>query len=117
MGRKALLPYGLYLAKGFFSAPLAKQTGVSAEDLALVWDALQNMWDVDRSASRGMMACRGLYVFTHENPLGNAPAHTLFDRVQVTRKPEVEAPRSFRDYVVAVDPELPEGITLTKLVG
>jgi CRISPR-associated protein Csd2 len=117
MGRKALLPYGLYLGKGFFSAPLAAQTGVSREDLELVWDALQNMWDLDRSASRGMMACRGLYVFTHEKPLGNAPAHSLFDLVQVKRKPEVEAPRSFGDYTVTVNRSLPEGVTLTTLVG
>ncbi|MGV3721867.1 MAG: type I-C CRISPR-associated protein Cas7/Csd2 [Actinomycetota bacterium] len=117
MGRKALLPYGLYVGHGFFSAAFAAQTGVSGEDLSLLWDALQNMWDQDRSASRGMMACRGLYVFTHDSALGNAPAHTLFDRVEVKRNEGVDAPRSFKDYSVSVDEALPAGVTLTRLVG
>lgn len=117
MGRKAMLPYGLYLSKGFFSAAFAQQTGVTREDLELFWEALQNMWDLDRSSSRGMMACRGLYVFSHESSLGNAPAHQLFQRIRVTRNPQIEAPRSFTDYQVAVDDQdLPAGITLTRLL-
>jgi CRISPR-associated protein Csd2 len=121
MGRKAVLPYGLYLGKGFFSPKFAKDTGVSAEDLKLFWQALVGVWDLDRSAARGFISIRGLYVFTHDNPLGNAHAHELFSLVTVTRKPEVEAPRSFADYTVQVPPagslsEFP-GVTLTRIVG
>lgn len=116
MGRKALVPYGLYQAQGFVIPAFAKQTGFSAEDLALFWEALGQMWDIDRSASRGMMACRGVYVFTHENSLGNAPAHKLFERVVVERREGVDAPRGFGDYEVIVDEgELPDGITLTRI--
>jgi CRISPR-associated protein Csd2 len=76
------------------------------------------MWDVDRSSSRGLMGCQGLYVFTHESPLGNAPVQRLFDHVRVARRPNVDVPRSFRDYTVEVDDaNLPAGITLTSLVG
>ena len=76
------------------------------------------MWDLDRSSSRGMMACRGLYVFSHESPLGNAPAIALFERVTVQRKEGIEAPRSFGHYVVAVNGDgLPTGVALTALVG
>jgi CRISPR-associated protein Csd2 len=118
MGRKPFLPYGLYVGHGFYSAPLAEQTGVSAQDLALFWDALHLMWDQDHSASRGLMACRGLYVFTHGDRLGRAPSHELFERILPVRKLSVESPRSFRDYDVAVeDSRLPEGVTLTRLVG
>jgi CRISPR-associated protein Csd2 len=118
MGRKALVPYGLYRAHGFFNPHFAKQTGVSNEDLGLMWQALQQMWDLDRSAARGMMACRGLYVFSHNSSLGNAPAHQLFERITVARKPEVKAPRAFADYAVQVDEaNLPEGVSLTRLVG
>ncbi|NLF02047.1 MAG: type I-C CRISPR-associated protein Cas7/Csd2 [Anaerolineales bacterium] len=116
MGRKPLVPYGLYRTQGFFSAHLAGQTGADATDLALFWEALQNMWELDRSASRGMMACRGLYIFSHENRLGNAPAQALFERVQVTRATETPSPRSFADYRVTVDAAgMPEGVTLTAL--
>jgi CRISPR-associated protein Csd2 len=116
MGRKALVPYGLYRAHGFFNPHFAKQTGTTSDDLELFWKALQQMWDLDRSASRGLMACRGLYVFTHDSSLGDAPAHRLFERVQVSRRDGVEAPRSFRDYNVAVDSaDMPDGVTLTAL--
>lgn len=116
MGRKALVPYGLYQARIFISPQLAAQTGFDNDDLAVFWDALVRMWDFDRSASRGMMACRGLYVFTHDNPFGNAPAHTLLERVQAKRK--VDAPRAFDQYEVQVPgDELPEGVTLTRLVA
>jgi CRISPR-associated protein Csd2 len=118
MGRKSLIPYGLYQAHGFFSPAFGGQTGVSPADLELFWDALQGMWDLDRSASRGMLACRGLYVFSHEKPLGNAPAHQLFDRVQVELNDAGTPPRSFRDYTVTVDEaSMPEGVTLTPLIA
>lgn len=118
MGRKALVPYGLYRAHGFFNPHFAADTGVTEDDLAIFWQALTMMWDVDRSASRGMMSPRGLYVFTHQSSLGNAPAHQLFDRVKVVRRPEVEAPRAFTDYEVQVaDGDLPEGITLSRLIS
>lgn len=117
MGRKAIVPYGLYRAHGFFNPHFAAQTGVDSEDLALFWQALEHMWDFDRSASRGEVACRGLYVFSHESNLGNAPAHQLFERV-ATPKSETTAPRSFSDYAVRVDKEnLPPGVTLTTVVA
>lgn len=116
MGRKALVPYGLYRAHGFFTPHLAEQTGFQSEDLELLWDALVNMWELDRSAARGMMACRGLYIFSHERPTGNAPAHTLFERIQVIRRAGVDAPRSFSDYEVKInEADLPAGIVLTRL--
>ena len=115
MGRKAIVPYGLYRAHGFFNPHFAKQTGATEEDLDLFWQALQVMWDSDRSSSRGMMACRGVYVFSHETSLGNAPAHRLFELVQVPAS-KAKAPRSFGDYEVIVDEAaLPERITLTRL--
>lgn len=118
MGRKALVPYGLYAMHGFFSVPFAEQTCVTADDLALFWDALQRMWDLDHSAARGMMACRGLYVFTHADRLGNAPAQTLFERVKVAAKTPGKAARAFNDYSVAVDDAgLPEGVSLARIVG
>lgn len=116
MGRKALVPYGLYRAHGFFVPPFAQRTGATAEDLSLFWKALQQMWDLDRSSSRGLMACRGLFVFTHSGALGNAPAHRLFDRIIIQRAPNVVAPRSIRDYDITVNEEaLPEGVALTRL--
>jgi CRISPR-associated protein Csd2 len=116
IGRKALIPYGLYRGHGFFSPHLAAQTGVTPKDLELFWDALQKMWDFDRSASRGMMAPRGLYVFSHENKLGNAPAHKLFDRITAKLSKPNEPPRKFGDYEVSIDEaDLPQGVTLTRL--
>jgi CRISPR-associated protein Csd2 len=118
MGRKPLVPYGLYRAHGFYTPHFAEQTGVDTRDLELLWQALEGMWELDRSAARGMMTCRGLYVFSHENKLGNAPAHTLFERVQVSRRDGVEVARGFGDYVVGVQMEdLPGGVTLQPLVG
>jgi CRISPR-associated protein Csd2 len=118
MGRKAIVPYALYVGYGFVNPHFAKQTGFSQEDLAVFWEALQRMWDIDRSSSRGLMACRGLYVFSHANGLGNAPAHTLFERITAQRVNGVESPRKFTDYLVAVnDQDLSEDITLTRLVG
>jgi CRISPR-associated protein Csd2 len=118
MGRKALIPYGLYKGFGFFVPSFAEKTGASTQDLSVFWEALQQMWDLDRSASRGMMACRGLYIFSHDDGLGNAPAHALFERVKVHRNDGIEAPRSFSDYSVTVDDaKLPENVSLHKLVG
>jgi CRISPR-associated protein Csd2 len=118
MGRKPLVPYGLYRSHLFVNPHFAARTGFDAEDLAILWDALQRMWDLDRSASRGMMACRGLYVFSHDSPLGNAPAQQLFDRLRVTRKADVAAPRRFDDYEVALnESDLPTGVTLTPIVS
>jgi len=114
IGRKSIVPYGLYLTKGFYSPHLGQDTGTTTEDLALFWDALQRMWEVDRSASRGFMAFRGLYIFTHENSLGNAPAHKLFERLTIGRLNGEQVPRKFTDYQVQIDnQELPDGITLT----
>lgn len=118
MGRKALLPYGLYKSNGFFTPSFAKDTGMSNEDLELFWTALQDMWDIDRSASRGMMACRGIYIFSHDNEkgTGNAPAHKLLERITVKKKDIVESPRSFSDYNVVVnESKLPDRITMTTL--
>jgi CRISPR-associated protein Csd2 len=116
IGRKALIPYGLYRGHGFFSAPFAKQTCVTAADLRVFWEALMGMWDHDHSAARGLMSCRGLYVFSHENGLGNAPAHQLFDRLELRLRDGVPTPRRFADYVVTLNRDLPEGVTLTPLV-
>jgi CRISPR-associated protein Csd2 len=118
-GRKWIVPYALYCAHGFFSAPFAdkeKGTNVSPEDLALFWNALGGMWDLDHSASRGLMSCRGLYVFSHENALGNAPAHKLFEKLETHLRDGVTAPRRFQDYVVTLNREMPSGVTLTPLV-
>lgn len=118
MGRKSTVPYGLYRAYGFFNPHFAEKTGIDEEDLTLFWQALQGMWDLDRSSARGFMACRGLYVFNHESKLGNTPAQDLFARVSIARKAGVEAPRQFTDYTVTVDDAaLPAGVTLTRLVG
>ena len=116
MGRKHTVPYGLYMAHGFVSSFLAKQTGFGEEDLELLWQALENMFEHDRSAARGEMATRGLYVFKHDSELGNAPAHELFKRVSA--KPTTEIPRDFENYEVTVNnTDLPTGVTLIRRVG
>ena len=116
MGRKATVPYGLYVCHGFISANLAQQTGFSEEDLALFFEALQNMFDVDRSAARGLMSAQKLIVFKHDSVLGNAPANKLFDRVKV-EKNCTGAPRSFTDYTVSIDKDnLPGGVTIEELI-
>lgn len=113
MGRKPVVPYGLYRAHGFYSPFLGRQTGATGEDLEVLWEALTHMFEFDRSASRGEMACRGLYVFTHDSDKGNAPAHKLFEKVRI--EGGAQAQRSFADYRVAVEGDLPAGITLTVL--
>jgi CRISPR-associated protein Csd2 len=116
MGRKTLVPYGLYQGFGFYTPHFGADTGVTSEDLKHFWESLLNMWDIDRSASRGIMSCRGIYIFSHENSKGNAPAHHLLDRLTIKKKDGVESPRSFDDYEVTLrENNLPEGVTLTKL--
>jgi CRISPR-associated protein Csd2 len=116
MGRKHTIAYGLYCTHGFINAAFAAQTGFTEADLAVLWRALGNMFDMDRSAARGLMCPRGLYVFKHSSTLGEAPAHKLFERVKVEKNPGVESPRAFSDYTVTVDEkDLPAGVTLTRL--
>lgn len=118
MGRKSIVPYGLYRAHGFFTPSFARDTGFSPEDLSLFWQAVQNMWDLDRSSSRGTTAICGLYVFSHDSGLGRAPANQLFRRISVARREGVKTPRSFDDYNVTVDDsDFPQGVSLTRLVG
>jgi len=115
MGRKNTVPYGLYRAHGFVSPAFAAQTGFSQVDLDLVWQALQNMFELDRSAARGLMTSRALVVFKHESPLGNARAADLFERVTARRKSE-EAPRSYSDYEITVNEAgLPNGVEIQRL--
>ncbi|MHB9020110.1 MAG: type I-C CRISPR-associated protein Cas7/Csd2 [Minisyncoccota bacterium] len=113
MGRKNTVPYGVYVAHGFVSANLAAQTGFSEDDLNLLWDALVNMFEHDRSAARGLMATQKLIIFKHEKALGNAPAHKLFERVKLTRKDDSKPARDISDYKVDVDSkDLPQGVTI-----
>ncbi len=117
MGRKYIVPYGLYRAEGFISANLArKTTGFSEEDLELLWQAILNMFELDHSAARGKMAVRELIVFRHDSELGNAPAYKLFDLVKVQRNPDVVVPRAYSDYQVSVDEgKLPTGVSCIRM--
>ena len=118
MGRKFTIPYGLYRCHGFVSAHLARQTGFSEDDLELFWQSLWQMFDHDRSASRGEMTVRGLYVFKHDSALGNAPASKLFESIKVARKPQVEVAREFDDYSVEINQaEIPQGVELITMAG
>lgn len=113
MGRKSIVPYGLYRAEGYVSAMLAQKiTKFSEEDLELLWKAIINMFEHDRSAARGKMCVRKLYVFKHDSLLGNAPANVLFDKIVISKKDGVEVPRSFNDYEITVDKNMPEGVEL-----
>jgi CRISPR-associated protein Csd2 len=122
MGRKHIVPYGLYRAHGFISARLAndpaKGTGFSEDDLALFWEALGQMFEHDRAAARGEMSAQGLIVFRHDSDLGNAPAHKLFKRVEIKRNGASDGPpRSFGDYDVTVDEaDLPAGVSVQRLI-
>lgn len=118
MGRKHILPYGLYRMHGFVSAKLAERTGFSEDDLQLLWRALVNLFEHDRSAARGEMSARKLVVFKHEHPMGNAPAHVLFDKVTVSRVDAAsDAPaRAFADYRVDISSDLPAGVTVTDMI-
>ena len=116
MGRKYIVPYGLYRAEGYISANLArKTTGFSEEDLALLWEAILNMFEHDHSAARGKMAVRELIVFRHDSELGNAPAYKLFESVQVQRNEGVVTPRSYHDYTVILPDTLPDGVTCLRM--
>ena len=111
MGRKYIVPYGLYRCEGYVSANLArKSTGFTEDDLELLWEALLNMFENDRSAARGKMAVRELIIFKHDSELGNAPAYRLFESVHVVRKDGVDVPRAYADYIVSVD-DTPDGVT------
>lgn len=119
MGRKYIIPYALYRCEGFVSANLARRvTGFSEEDLEVFWEAITNMFELDRSAARGNMSVRALVVFKHSSELGNAAAHTLFDAVHVQKNEGVEYPRSFADYgdVVVDTKAIPEGIEVIRKV-
>ena len=115
-GRKNTVPYGLYVAHGFVSPALAKQTGFSEEDLALLWEALGGMFDQDHSAARGLMATRKLIVFKHSSALGNAPSHRLFDLVKIEKLAGLAVPRKFADYEVKIDrASLPAGVEIIEI--
>lgn len=117
MGRKFTVPYGLYVAHGFISAPLGKQTGFSEEDLELLWLSLEQMFEHDRSAARGLMSAQKLIIFKHEGELGNAPAGKLFQRMQVSNNNPSLPPRAFSDYTVSIDREgLPQGIEIIERI-
>jgi CRISPR-associated protein Csd2 len=119
MGGKHAVPYGLYRGIGHFSAPLAGRTGATSEDLAMLWRAITLMFEHDRSSTRGEMALRGLYVFSHADRFGTAPAHVLTDTVKITRIiPDGQPVRSFDHYEVGIaEDTLPDGVTLTRIVG
>lgn len=113
MGRKFTIPYGLYRAHGFISAPLANQTGFSKDDLALLWEALGMMFEHDRSAARGLMGTRKLIIFEHSSTMGNAPAQQLFDAITVRKKDDNKPARDFNDYIITVDTtKIPDSVTL-----
>ena len=117
MGRKNIVPYGLYRAEGYVSANLARKvTGFSEEDLELLWEAIINMFENDHSAARGKMAVRELIVFKHSKELGNCPAYKLFDAVKVYKKEDVVYPRSYQDYVVEVGKDIPESVEVKRMI-
>jgi CRISPR-associated protein Csd2 len=113
MGKKQIVPYGLYRAEGYISAHLAKKTtGFSEDDLALLWESLVNMFEHDHSASRGKLSARKLIVFKHDSELGCCQSHVLFDKVKVERLPKDLPPRSFKDYKVTVEKDVPKGVQI-----
>lgn len=117
MGRKFTIPYALYRENGFINPFFADQTGFGENDLELLWSALKNMFDLDRSAARGLMASRKLIVFKHKTKLGNAPASVLFDAVKIEKNAGVEVPRDFSDYTVSIDKsKIPEGVEIIELI-
>jgi CRISPR-associated protein Csd2 len=117
MGRKYIVPYALYRAEGFISAKLAERTGFSEDDLTLFWEALQNMFDHDRSAARGKMTARKLIVFKHESALGNAPAMKLFEAIKVEEVNPDAPPRQYGDYRILInDQAIPQGVELIELI-
>jgi len=118
MGRKFTVPYGLYVSHGFISAHLAEQTGFSEIDLELLFQALENMFEHDRSAARGEMTARGLYIYKHDSKLGSAPAHDLFKRIKIELKDKSTPPREFTDYDISVDEtNMPSSVRLVRRLG
>jgi CRISPR-associated protein Csd2 len=112
MGKKNFIPYALYRAEGYISAMLAQKiTGFSEEDLEIFWTAIINMFEHDRSAARGKMCLRKLYVFKHNSVLGNCPAHILFDKIKVEKKKDIITPRKFDDYNIFIDETIPAGVS------
>ena len=118
MGRKSIVPYGLYRAEGYISANLARKvTGFSEEDLELLWDAIINMFEHDHSAARGKMAVRELIVFKHSKELGDCPAYKLFDAVEVKRKEDVIYPRKYQDYIVNIhEDKIPDSVEMKRMI-
>jgi CRISPR-associated protein Csd2 len=116
MGRKYIVPYGLYRLNGFVSANYAKQTGFTEADLELFWDALRNMFDQDHSAARGCMSARKLFVFKHESHLGNAPAVALFDKITAVQVDKSNPPRNFSDYEISAGGNMPQGVEKLELL-
>ena len=118
MGRKSIVPYGLYRAEGYISANLARKvTGFSEEDLELLWEAILNMFEHDHSAARGKMAVRELIVFKHSKELGDCPAYKLFEAVEVSKKENVEYPRKYQDYTVLIHEErIPDTVEIKRIV-
>lgn len=112
IGKKQLVPYGLYRMEGYVSAKLAEKTGFTKDDLELFWESLVNMFEHDHAASRGKMSARKLIIFEHKNALGCCQAHTLFDKVKVERLPSKLPPRSFADYQVTIERAVPNGVKL-----
>lgn len=112
MGKKQIVPYGLYRAEGYISAHLAKKTGFTEDDLALLWDSLVNMFEHDHSAARGKMSARKLIVFKHESKLGCCQSHILFDKIKVEGLSQDLPPRSFGDYKVTISGDMPNGVEL-----
>ena len=116
MGRKSVIPYALYRAEGYISAALAnKSTGLSEEDIELLWTAIVNMFENDHSAKKKKMCMRKLYVFKHDNILGNCPSHILFEKISVKEKENI-LPRAFGDYVITVDETMPAGVELLQKI-
>lgn len=116
MGKKNIIPYGLYRAEGYVSAMLAKKTGFSDDDLELLWKAIINMFEHDRSASRGKMCLRKLYVFKHSDALGNCPAHILLEKVKAVKSADIVYPRNFGDYTISVEGDIPTGVELIEML-
>ncbi|HOO45915.1 MAG TPA: type I-C CRISPR-associated protein Cas7/Csd2, partial [Deltaproteobacteria bacterium] len=117
MGNKNIVPYALYAAKGYVSPAFAEKTGFTIQDLELLFEALQNMFEHDRSAARGQMETRALVVFKHDSKMGNVPAHTLFNRVKITRTGDADKPaRDFSDYTVSIDDSLVQGVAIEKRI-
>ena len=118
MGRKNIVPYGLYRAEGYISANLARKvTGFSEEDLELLWEAIINMFEHDHSAARGNMAVRELIVFKHSKELGDCPAYKLFDAIEIRKKDGVEYPRKYQDYMVQIhEDQVPNSVNVMRMI-